>query len=98
MHKTKQNIKPLQNCTGFIFWTFHLKHFKNIDYTISVLICKGTRPRGAVGNLSGCRYVSDCRSRGREILIQEGLSVTSGKYVLEVLVNCLVKLARKKCG
>ena len=25
-----------------------------------------TRPHSAVGNVSGCRYMSDCRSRGRE--------------------------------
>ena len=25
-----------------------------------------TEPRSAVGNVSDCRYVSDCRSRGRE--------------------------------
>ena len=29
-------------------------------------ICKNNGPRSAVGNVSGYRCVSDCRSRGRE--------------------------------
>ena len=37
-------------------------------YALKLLISPvQTGPRSAVGNVSGCRYVSDCRSRGREL-------------------------------
>ena len=81
----------------------------------------GHRLHRAVGNMSGCRYVSDCRSRGRKFdpgpvpyfreIDHEIISMTilfpsadsrrvvvsyKQKYVHEVMVNCLVKLALEK--
>ena len=73
-----------------------------------------TGPRSAVGNVSGNRCESDCRSRGREFdpgpvpyfrgdfsslpLNHSRRVVVSyeRKYVHEVLVNCLFKLAQEK--
>ena len=76
-----------------------------------------TRPRSSVGNVSGNRCKSDCRSRGRSliparshtsveidheiistvILLPSAESVNyKRKYVHEVLVNCLFKLAQEK--
>ena len=67
-----------------------------------------TRPRSAVCNVSGNRCESDCRSRGRKInpgpVLQPLSSLPlnhsrrvvvsyKGKYVHEVLVRCLFKLA-----
>ena len=73
--------------------------------------------------MSDCRYVSDCRSRGREFdpgpvpyfhgdnidqkLISTAILLPSAdprrivvsyklKYVHEVLLNCLIKLAQEK--
>ena len=42
-----------------------------LDPFIASMVLNGrqartTGPRSAVGNVSGCRYVADCRSRGRE--------------------------------
>ena len=71
--------------------------------------------RSAIGNVSGCRYMSDCKSRGHEFdpgQVHEIISMVillpsadsrrvavsyKRKYVHEVLVNCLVKLAQEKC-
>ena len=80
-----------------------------------------TGPHSSVGNLSDCRYMSDCRSRGRQFdpglphtfveidheIISTDILLSSAnsrrvvvsyrrKYVHEVLVNCLVKLAQTK--
>ena len=72
--------------------------------------------RSAVGNMSGYRCVSNCRSRGLEldpglvtyfrgddtvILLHSAESFKvvvsyKRKYVHEVLVNCLFKLAQEK--
>ena len=56
---------------------------------------------GAVSNVSGYRCVSDCRSRGRKFgpgLVPDHEIFVSfeRKYVHEVLINCLFKLAQEK--
>ena len=79
-----------------------------------LLVTRITGPRSAVGNVSGNRYESDCRSRGREFdpgpvpyfrgdfsalpLNHSRRVVVSykRKYVHELLVNCLFKLAQEK--
>ena len=81
-----------------------------------------TRPRSAVGNVSGKRCESDCRSRVTNLIsawsitfvkidheiistvillpsaesFKKGVVSYKGKYVPEVLVNCLFKLAQEK--
>ena len=80
-----------------------------------------TGPHSAVGNVSGNRCESDCRSRGRELnlgpvpyflwdrlwiirsfsslLLNNSRRIVVSykrKYVHEVLVNCLFKLAQEK--
>ena len=81
-----------------------------------------TGPRSTVSNVSGNRWESDCRSRGREFnparshtlveidheIISTAILLPSAelfkrvvvsykrKYVQEVLVNCLFKLAQEK--
>ena len=44
------------------------KKYKNIqlDLTSRIENCVCTGPLSAVGNMSDCRYMSDCRSRGRD--------------------------------
>ena len=87
-----------------------------------MLFCDGQH--NAVSNISGYRYMSDCRSRGRKFnhglvpyshtfveIVHEIISMTillpstdlrgvviryKRKYVHKVLVNSLVKLAKKK--
>ena len=49
--------------------TFHLtlKLIKNRIFGVNTAIfCNSAGPGSAVGNVSGYRCVSDCRSRGRE--------------------------------
>ena len=50
-----------KNCNKII--KFHLLHIQG--NALRVKVCY-TGPRSAVGNVSGYRCVSDCRSRGRE--------------------------------
>ena len=53
---------PLDIVTPFL-------HFKYVTYTYKRMRCLSigwAGPRSAVGNVSGYRCVSDCRSRGRE--------------------------------
>ena len=60
-------IKSIKGC-------FQRGSFNNIHVNLSLLHLvvgpekkkKHTGPRSAVGNVSGYRCVSDCRSRGRE--------------------------------
>ena len=69
-----------------------------------------TGPRSAVGNVSGNRCESDCRSRGREFdpgpvpvppfrwIIQEGLlSATSESMCMKYWLTACSSLPRKKC-
>ena len=54
-------------------------------------------PRSAVGNVSGYRCESDCRSRGREFDHSRRVVVSyKRKYVHELLVNRLFKPAQEK--
>ena len=88
------------------------------------VICTHTRPRSAVGNVSGNRCESDCRSRGHKFdptrsytfveidceIISLVILLPSAecsrrivvsckrKYVHEVRLNCLLKLAQEKSG
>ena len=42
------------------------KGLPSVEIVIKSSTLSGTGPRSAVGNVSGYRCVSDCRSRGRE--------------------------------
>ena len=101
----------------FLIWAV----FNRVSMTYMNAEIYMTRPGSAVGNMSGCRYLSDCspgvassiRARSHifveidhemistVILLPSADSrrvVVSYKhrYVHEVLVNCLVKLAQEK--
>ena len=53
--------KGLTSWLSFVMSNCEVVTFLMVQYTGS-----GTGPRSAVGNVSGYRCVSDCRSRGRE--------------------------------
>ena len=54
-------VKVTQNVTQY-----PLHHVIYAPTKFEVATSNGTGPRSAVGNVSGYRCVSDCRSRGRE--------------------------------
>ena len=51
--------------TKFGLAAVHVKQYAN-DSQVCKLTCQSAGSRSAVGNVSGYRCVSDCRSRGRE--------------------------------
>ena len=58
------NSRFWSHCDGSFEYPQHMFWMRNNIKNIFTLLSTG--PRSAVGNVSGYRCVSDCRSRGRE--------------------------------
>ena len=61
---TKQHIVINSMILSYIFIVMHHCNFNKMVANVSILLLTG--PHSAVGNVSGNRCESDCRSRGRE--------------------------------